>query len=83
MCRVLNINESGYYRWCRNSIIPGNRELLLVEIKKIIGECPENENYGIERIRTALEQVGYYNTRRINGFNPEDGRRLYTGILHP
>ena len=77
MCRVLNINESGYYRWCRNSIIPGNRELLLVEIKKIIGECPENENYGIERIRTALEQDGKRYSRRTIYRAMKEG-----GLLH-
>ena len=77
MCRVLNINESGYYRWCRNSIIPSNRELLLVEIKKIVGECPENENYGIERIRTALEQDGKRYSRRTIYRAMKEG-----GLLH-
>lgn len=77
MCRVLNINESGYYRWCRNSIIPSNRELLLFEIKKMIGECPENENYGIERIRTALEQDGKRYSRRTIYRAMKEG-----GLLH-
>ena len=33
-------------------------QLLLVEIRKILSQDPENDNYGIERIRLALEQRG-------------------------
>ena len=33
-------------------------QLLLVEIHKILSQDPENDNYGIERIRLALEQRG-------------------------
>ncbi len=31
-------------------------QFLLVEIHKILSQYPENDNYGIERIRLALEQ---------------------------
>lgn len=58
MCKVLGVNESGFYRWLRNAAKPAKRGLLLVEIKDIIGEAPENKNYGIKRIQTALEQRG-------------------------
>ncbi len=58
MCRVLKISESGYYRWLRNRQIPTRRQLLLVEILKIIDEHPENHNYGYKRMKTALEQRG-------------------------
>ena len=34
------------------------RQLLPVEIHKILSKDPENDNYGIERIRLALEQRG-------------------------
>ena len=33
-------------------------QFLLVEIHKILSQDPENDNYGIERIRLALEQRG-------------------------
>lgn len=46
MCKVLGVTESGFYRWLRNTSKPAKRELLLVEIKNIIGEAPENRNYG-------------------------------------
>lgn len=42
MCNVLGVTESGFYRWLRNTAKPAKRELLLVEIKSIIGEAPEN-----------------------------------------
>ena len=58
MCKVLGVTESGFYRWLRNKAKPAKRELLLVEIKNLIGEAPENRNYGIKRIQTALEQRG-------------------------
>lgn len=58
MCKVLGVTESGFYRWLRNTAKPAKRELLLVEIKDIIVEAPENQNYGIKRIQTALEQMG-------------------------
>ena len=46
MCKVLGVTESGFYRWLRNTAKPAKRELLLIEIKNIIGEAPENRNYG-------------------------------------
>ena len=55
MCKVLGVTESGFYRWLRNTSKPAKRELFLVEIKNIIGEAPENRNYGMKRIQTALE----------------------------
>ena len=58
MCKVLGVTESGFYRWLRNKAKPAKRELLLVEIKNLIGEAPENRNYSINRIQTALEQKG-------------------------
>lgn len=58
MCKVLKITEAGYYRWLKNSEKPSKRTLLTVEINRIINEAPENKNYGIERVKTALEQKG-------------------------
>lgn len=64
MCRVLKISESGYYRWLKNRDKPTARELLSVEIKAILDEHPDNDNYGIDRIMTALEQNGIRVSRR-------------------
>ena len=64
MCRVLKISESGYYRWLKNKSKPKARELLSVEIRAILDKHPDNDNYGVNRIRTALEQAGIKVSRR-------------------
>lgn len=58
MCRVLKISESGYYRWLKNKSKPTARELLSVEIKAILDEHPDNDNYGVRRMLTALARKG-------------------------
>ena len=64
MCKVLKISESGYYRWLRNREKPSARQLLSVEIKKILFEHPDNDNYGTERMQIALLQHGIKVSRR-------------------
>ena len=56
MCRVLKISESGYYRWLKNRSKPSRHQLLLVEINNILAEHKDNDNYGVLRMHTALEQ---------------------------
>ena len=58
MCEVLKVSESGYYRWLKNRDKPTSRQLLSVEIEKIIDEHPDNDNYGVDRMRIALKQAG-------------------------
>ncbi len=58
MCRALKISESGYYRWLKNRNKPTARELLSVKIQEILDEHPDNDNYGVLRMKTALEQRG-------------------------
>ncbi len=58
LCQYLNFSESGYYRWLKRSLKPDSDELLLVKIEAIINAIPENENYGVDRVRLALEQSG-------------------------
>lgn len=64
MCRVLKISESGYYRWLKNRAKPTARELLSVKIREILDEHPDNDNYGIDRIRIALSQKGVCVSKR-------------------
>lgn len=58
MCEVLKVSESGYYRWLKNREKPASRQLLSVEIQKIIDEHPDNDNYGADRMRIALIRAG-------------------------
>ena len=58
MCIFLKISESGYYRWLKNRSKPTSRQLLSVEIQKLLEEHPDNDNYGVPRVRLALEQRG-------------------------
>ena len=64
MCKVLKISESGYYRWLKNKAKPSARQLLSVEIKKILDAHPDNDNYGVNRIQIALAQSGIDVSRR-------------------
>jgi putative transposase len=58
LCRNLKVSESGYYRSLGRSNKPKQDELLLVKIKEIIGQYPDNDNYGVQRIFLALRQRG-------------------------
>jgi len=77
MCKALKISESGYYRWLKNQAKQTARELLTVKIKEIISEHPDNDNYGIERIKTALHYKGINVSRRTVYRAMSDG-----GLLH-
>lgn len=60
ICKFLKISESGYYRWLKNQGKPGARKILLVKIQGILAEHPDNRNYGVRRMHTALAQRGMY-----------------------
>ncbi len=77
MCEVLKVSESGYYRWLRNRSKKTKRQLLLVEIKKILSEHPDNDNYGYDRIYKALEFNGIKVSR-----NTVYRVMKYGGLLH-
>ena len=64
MCRVLNVSESGYYRWQKNRNKATRRQLLSAMIKNILDEHPDNSNYGVNRIQTALRLAGIEVSRR-------------------
>ena len=61
---MLHISESGYYRWLKNRNKPTARKLLSVQIQAILDEHPDNKNYGIDRMQTALERKGIHVSRR-------------------
>ena len=58
MCKILSVNEKGYYK----KLKVGKRILkwqkLLSEIHKILNEDINNDNYGAKRILLALQQKG-------------------------
>ena len=86
MCRVLKISESGYYRWLRNRNKPKARELLSVKIQEILDRHPDNDNYGVNRMMTALEQAGIKASRRtvyraMNEMGLLHGKRIPRGTM--
>ena len=64
LCRVLKVSEAGYYRWLKSRGRMTGRQLLAVEIRKILDEHPDNDNYGVGRILLALQQRGILVSRR-------------------
>lgn len=64
MCQILNVSESGYYRWLKNCNKPTKRQLLSVKIKEILEEHSDNDNYGVNRMQLALLQKGIETSRR-------------------
>ena len=63
LCKVLKASESGYYRSLRAANVPRPWQLLLVKIRKIYEENPDNRNYGVGRILLALAQEGIETSR--------------------
>ena len=58
LCRVLEVSESGYYRYLKNKDKPRKDALLSAKMKEILDEHPCNDNYGAPRMKQALEQRG-------------------------
>ena len=77
ICRVLNVSESGYYRWLRNRNKLSKRQLLLVKIKEILTEHPDNDNYGYDRIHKVLKLRGIDVSRNTVYRAMKDG-----GLIH-
>ncbi len=74
MCAVLEVSESGYYRFLKSRNTPSRKVILSATIREIYEEHPCNSNYGIERIRLALEQRGITaGKRRITTIMRENG----------
>jgi len=58
VCAALPVSESGFYKWKKNRTKPKAWQNLLAEMHEILDEDEENSNYGVERMRIALEQRG-------------------------
>ena len=58
MCRILKVSESGYYHSLSHACEPRPWQLLLVKINQVYTKHPDNDNYGVNRVRLALEQDG-------------------------
>lgn len=60
LCRVLQVSESGYYKYLRNKGKPYKYADLLKQIYGLLKEDPENANYGVKRIYKYLENNKNY-----------------------
>ncbi len=77
MCRILEVSESGYYRYLKNLGKPDKDAILSAAVQKIIDESEFNDNYGVPRMQMALalnnHKVGIRRLRRI---------MLEMGLIH-
>ena len=56
MCKALETSQAGYYKWRKNRHKVKRWRLLLTEMHRIREEHPDNDNYGVSRMKIALEQ---------------------------
>lgn len=60
LCRVLQVSESGYYKYLRNKGKPYKYADLLKQIYGLLKEDSENANYGVKRIYKYLRNYNNY-----------------------
>lgn len=82
MCDILEVSETGYYRYVRSLDKPGKDAVLSAAMREVLNEAPFNDNYGIKRMILALAQrgikVGKHRATRImreNGWLHERRRK--------
>ena len=74
MCDVLNVSETGYYRFKRNLGRPDKDAVLAAVMQDVLNEHPFNDNYGVDRMQIALMHRGYtVGKRRISRIMKENG----------
>ena len=83
MCRVVKVSESGYYRSLQSAGKPKPWQLLLVKIREIYNENPDNDNYGVSRILLALTQRGIAVSRSSVRRTMKRGGLLLRSSRHP
>lgn len=59
MCQILEVSESGYYRYLKNLGKPDKDAVLSAAIQQIIDESEFNDNYGVPRMQLALDLRGH------------------------
>jgi len=60
LCRVLQVSESGYYKYLRTKSKPYKYADLLKQIHELLKEDLENANYGVNRLYTYLKNHKNY-----------------------
>ena len=74
MCDVLNVSETGYYRFKKNLGRPDKDAVLSAVMQDVLDEHPFNDNYGVDRMQIALMHRGYtVGKRRISRIMKENG----------
>ena len=74
MCDVLDVSETGYYRFKRNLGRPDKDAVLSAVMQDVLDEHPFNDNYGVDRMQIALMHRGYTaGKRRISRIMKENG----------
>lgn len=63
MCGVLSVSQSGYYKWKKKGDGPQKWQDVLVKIYKVLDEDKRNDNYGVNRMKIALEKNGVFASR--------------------
>ena len=77
MCRVLEVSESGYYKYLRNLGRPDKDAVLSAAIQKILDESEFNDNYGVPRMQMVLALRGHkVGTRKLKRI------MLKMGLIH-
>jgi transposase InsO family protein len=74
MCRILEVSESGYYKYLKNLGKPDKYAVLSAAIQKILDESEFNDNYGVPRMQMALALRGHkVGTRKLKRIMREMG----------
>ena len=74
MCEVLNVSETGYYRFVKNIGKLGKDAILSAAMQEVLDESPFNDNYGVNRMQIALANRGIHaGKRRITRIMREHG----------
>ena len=58
LCHALCVSESGYYQYLRHRQRVSKADIVLEKLVEILAEHPDNQNYGVRRMHTALRQRG-------------------------
>ena len=77
MCEMLGVSRSGYYKHLEIKARPDKNAILLAEIRKILEEDTENENYGKVRMYDALRGKNIKCSQpRVSQIMDENGLRV-------